>query len=180
MKTCQKCNIEFPIWMEIDGKRHNFQRRKFCLTCSPLYGHNHKNLSIHEYKPIYIEQNNDKYKLCSNCNTYFTLTHENYYITNRGTFHHYCKLCNKKRALNLQRENKLKAIEYKGGKCYFCGYNKYYGSLAFHHMDPSNKKYEISENIGKKFEKLKEELDKCILVCSNCHGELHGGLLSIP
>lgn len=73
---------------------------------------------------------------------------------------------------------KLKLIEYKGGKCELCGYNKCSTSLHFHHKNPNEKDFSIS---GKSlsFEKLKKEVDKCILVCSNCHGEIHEGVTKI-
>lgn len=73
---------------------------------------------------------------------------------------------------------KLKLIGYKGGKCEICGYNKCLTALHFHHKDPNEKDFNIS---GKSysFEKLKKEVDKCILVCSNCHSEIHEGISSI-
>jgi len=76
------------------------------------------------------------------------------------------------------QKTKLKAIEYKGGKCQICGYNKCTRSLQFHHLDPNKKDFGISGGT-KSFEKLKPELDKCILVCANCHGEIHDGLIDL-
>lgn len=70
---------------------------------------------------------------------------------------------------------KQKCIEYKGGKCHICGYDKCKAALSFHHLDSSQKDYTISGGT-KSFENLKSELDKCILVCSNCHQEIHSGL----
>jgi 5-methylcytosine-specific restriction endonuclease McrA len=67
-------------------------------------------------------------------------------------------------------------IEYKGGKCEKCGYDKYDGALEFHHLDPSKKDFAISKKKARYIDKLKPELDKCILLCSNCHRELHGGI----
>lgn len=69
---------------------------------------------------------------------------------------------------------KEELIKYKGGKCEICGYNKCHGALDFHHLDPSQKDFNISDsNVYKNLDKLKEEVDKCILVCANCHRELH-------
>jgi hypothetical protein len=77
------------------------------------------------------------------------------------------------------RRKKLKemAIEYKGGKCVCCGYNKCVSALEFHHLDPNEKDFGIS-NKGKTraWAKIKEELDKCILVCCLCHREIHAGI----
>lgn len=73
---------------------------------------------------------------------------------------------------------KKKAVEYKGGKCQICGYNKCMRALTFHHIDPKTKSFGIS-GAYKSWERLKPELDKCILVCQNCHAEIHDGLLKI-
>jgi len=63
-------------------------------------------------------------------------------------------------------------VEYKGGECERCGYNKCIDALDFHHRISSEKDFTIG---GKSwaFERLKNEVDKCILVCSNCHREIH-------
>lgn len=76
------------------------------------------------------------------------------------------------------QKTKLKAVEYKGGKCIVCGYNKSIRALQFHHLDPSQKNFGIS-GTTKSFEKLKPELDKCVLLCSNCHAEVHDNLIDI-
>ena len=73
---------------------------------------------------------------------------------------------------------KEKLVEYKGGKCIVCGYNKYVGNLTFHHLNPEDKDFSIG---GKSFsiEALKIEADKCALLCHICHGELHAGLIKL-
>ena len=76
------------------------------------------------------------------------------------------------------KRTKEKLIEYKGGKCQVCGYNKCASALEFHHLDPSQKDFTISGGT-KSFESLKPEVDKCILVCANCHREIHAGLIKI-
>jgi hypothetical protein len=75
--------------------------------------------------------------------------------------------------MNWRNRTKLKLIEYKGGKCCKCGYSKpIYNAYDFHHRDPNIKDFSIS---GKSwsYEKLKLEVDKCDLVCKNCHAEIH-------
>lgn len=69
-------------------------------------------------------------------------------------------------------------VEYKGGKCQICGYNKCVQAMDFHHIDPNIKSFQISGGT-KSLNKLKQEVDKCILLCSNCHRELHAGLIDI-
>lgn len=76
--------------------------------------------------------------------------------------------------VNRRRKIKQLAIEYKGGSCVKCRYNKYYGALEFHHLDPNEKDFSISKSGHcTSWEKVKIELDKCILVCANCHREIH-------
>lgn len=71
-------------------------------------------------------------------------------------------------------ELKLKAVELKGGKCSICGYDKCLQALEFHHLDPSTKLIQLSvQSFGSKnWQSIVEELEKCILVCSNCHREI--------
>lgn len=73
---------------------------------------------------------------------------------------------------------KQRLVDYKGGSCEICGYNKSLRALHFHHKDPNQKDFSIS---GKSlsFDKMKSEVDKCILVCGNCHSEIHDGILKI-
>jgi len=76
-----------------------------------------------------------------------------------------------------RRQQKLKAIEYKGGECIICGYNKCVRNMEFHHLDPSKKDFNISHKNCRAWEKTKKELDKTVLLCSNCHGEVEDGML---
>lgn len=71
------------------------------------------------------------------------------------------------------------AVEYKGNKCEICGYNKCIDALEFHHKNSSLKDFSISnKGYTRSLKKVKEELDKCILVCANCHRELHAKKLA--
>ena len=66
------------------------------------------------------------------------------------------------------------AVEYKGGECMKCGYSKCMSALEFHHINPNEKDFGISQDgLNKSWDKIKKELDKCILVCANCHREIH-------
>lgn len=55
---------------------------------------------------------------------------------------------------------------------------KYIGALEFHHLNPNKKDFGISGGT-KSFETLRPEVDKCILVCSNCHREIHANVIKI-
>lgn len=81
-----------------------------------------------------------------------------------------------------RRENKRKRMtELKlkhGGKCKICEYNKCFDALQFHHTNPSNKIGEVSKLYFSKSKKAAfEEADKCILICANCHAEIHSKLV---
>ena len=84
-----------------------------------------------------------------------------------------CKPCLLKSNAERRRLVKQKAVDYLGGKCSKCGYNKCVGALDFHHLNPLEKdpSYSLFKTIFN--DRLKKELDKCILLCSNCHRELH-------
>ena len=77
-----------------------------------------------------------------------------------------------------RQRTKLRAIEYKGGKCQRCGYDRCINAMDFHHVDPSQKEIRIGGST-RSWAKLKTELDKCVLLCANCHREFHAGLWKI-
>ena len=82
-----------------------------------------------------------------------------------------------------KRRKKLKdmAIKYKGGKCQLCGYKRCEDALEFHHVSPSKKDFGVSKDgLTRSWEKVQKEIDKCILVCANCHRELHNQKRSLP
>lgn len=76
---------------------------------------------------------------------------------------------------------KLHLIERSGGKCSICGYNKNISSLCFHHEDPSTKSFEldIRRLSNNSMKTIEEEFKKCILLCHNCHNELHNPSLTL-
>lgn len=150
MPKCNKCNKIFPTKIVIGGVLRNLRSRKRCLDCWPNYANN---------IPIIGH--------CAQCNKkyYYTLIKlEENHICND------CKTDNKRRAM------KRRALAYMGGACWFCGYSKAVRSLHFHHINENDKEFVIAR--GKMDWKIvKTELDKCVLVCANCHGELHEGII---
>lgn len=82
-------------------------------------------------------------------------------------------VCNSCRQKYRKIQMKQKAIDYLGGKCSVCGYDKCMDAFDFHHIDESTKEFNISLNFNLAWEKLKNELDKCELLCANCHREIH-------
>jgi len=71
----------------------------------------------------------------------------------------------------ISRRNKKTLVEYMGGKCCLCGYNRCLNSLDFHHVKEKN--LSIGRNISRQLEDLMEECDLCVLLCKNCHYEVH-------
>ena len=92
----------------------------------------------------------------------------------RGGIRWRCLKCETEAVQKRRDKLKIMAIAYKGGKCQVCGYCKCIEALEFHHINPLEKEFTISGGT-RSFESLKLELDKCILLCANCHRELHSG-----
>jgi hypothetical protein len=111
-------------------------------------------------------------KICPHCNIE---KEENQFYRRRQNKNltPYCKCCTKLQTTIRQQKLKEEAINYKGGKCISCNYNDYQGALEFHHLDPNEKEFSISTTKHLTLEKIKVELDKCILLCANCHREIH-------
>lgn len=77
------------------------------------------------------------------------------------------------KARGISRKQLL--IDQKGGKCNHCGYNRCLSALEFHHIDPKQKEFSLDSRqlTGKSWKKILVEVEKCLLLCSNCHRELH-------
>ena len=73
-----------------------------------------------------------------------------------------------------RRKVRLMAIQYKGGRCRRCGYDRCVEALEFHHLDSAQKDFGISSRgYTRSWARVRAELEKCILICANCHRELH-------
>lgn len=70
---------------------------------------------------------------------------------------------------------KIEAVIAKGGKCEVCGYAKNLSALEFHHINPKDKKFQIDLRVfsNLSLDRLTEEINKCMLLCANCHREVH-------
>ena len=67
-----------------------------------------------------------------------------------------------------------------GRQCWFCGYDKTFTNLCFHHVERENKNFGLTtrELIGYAWKRVIAEMRKCILICHNCHGEIHENIIS--
>lgn len=74
----------------------------------------------------------------------------------------------------IKRRNKLMAVKYLGGCCKICGLESNMVAVYdFHHRDPLEKEGNIGRLVSKNWEDLRKEIEKCDLLCSNCHRILH-------
>lgn len=135
-------------------------------------------------------------KICSKCKLEKNLYEFTKNKTTKDGFTRYCKSCKKIadkkwfdenpsvwKSGNSKRNEKIKEIifefrDYLGGECKKCGENRKH-LLDFHHKNPTLKENIISHILvyygynEKAIKKAKEEVDKCILLCSNCHRDFH-------
>jgi len=81
-----------------------------------------------------------------------------------------------------RKSTKTRIVQSMGGKCICCGYNNCTGALALHHIDPSKKDFTLGSvrANAKSWKLIVEELKKCILICHNCHSEIHEGVRKLP
>ena len=65
-----------------------------------------------------------------------------------------------------------------GTSCWVCGYNRAWRNLSFHHINPEDKLFGLTtRELMLKWDRVFQEMQKCVLVCHNCHGEIHEGLI---
>ena len=101
-------------------------------------------------------------RICSETNK------ENFFV---GT-PYYCKTCWNKKSYQTTKDKIALYMDSRGGaKCQRCGYDKCSAALEFHHRDPAEKDPKWSR--GWSYPRLKKELDKCDILCANCHREVH-------
>ena len=151
MPICKKCQQEFPRNVIIEGKRRILAHRLYCFDCSPFGGHNTRRLKV--------EETNE----CKRC----------------GAPTKTVKLCASCRVTLWRQRRKLDAIAYLGERCLLCGFKKYVSAMEFHHIDATKKDFALSGRTIA-WEKMKLELDKCVLLCANCHKAVHSGELILP
>ena len=158
VKTCTKCGKEFDSTCFSNKGKIYKPKRKACYDCVPYRRPSTKS---------------DGTRRCAICEEYKPTTefhrHFGKYLKP------YCKICTTNKARLERRNFKVKCIEYKGGKCQKCGYSRCPAALEFHHRNPDEKEFSLRDIPGviRLTEKVKKELDKCDLYCSNCHKEKH-------
>jgi DNA-directed RNA polymerase subunit RPC12/RpoP len=102
------------------------------------------------------------------CRTCGTTGEEHFYNSAR----YQCKSCWNQRTYKSTTDKMAAYMESRGGaKCSQCGYDRCVAALEYHHRDPNEK--DPTWNRGWSLPKLKKELDKCDILCANCHREVH-------
>lgn len=86
-----------------------------------------------------------------------------------------CRRCQSEAVTKRRQRMKAQLVEEFGGGCVLCGYSRSVAALVFHHLDPKEKDFSISGNTPS-YEKLRAEASKCVLLCANCHYEVHDGM----
>ena len=109
-------------------------------------------------------------KICARCG-------ESFFPKKQAKTRRYCYQCvpeESNEPTSIRRIIKQWGLEYKGDKCCICGYNKCQEALEFHHIDESKKSFSLSDHgIKLDWPLIQQELDKCVVVCANCHREIH-------
>jgi transposase len=98
-----------------------------------------------------------------------------------GRGYYRCRHCRMESVSRRRRKLKVILVAEAGGCCTVCGYDRHLRALAFHHVDPADKRLQISWNgVTRSLETLRTEAQKCVLLCSNCHAEVEDGLIELP
>src|SRR6266545_501265 len=104
--------------------------------------------------------------LCANCHR---IRHAAEDVTSKGGA-----------VVDYRRRLKVRAVEYMGGRCYECDVSGPAAIFDFHHIDASDKRFGIGQDgIPRKWERVASELEKCVMLCANCHREVHAGVRTV-
>ena len=149
-----------------------------CCICDASFvissnkGKYRKTCSIECRKKMTLQNNtNENGHKCLKCGNFFNLDDFVQYKRNGTIRYIYCKKCWNTYTTHHKQKRKEKIVKLHGGKCSVCGYDKCINALEFHHIDPDKKTFGIANKYGAN--EMFEEAKKCILLCANCHRELH-------
>jgi DNA-binding transcriptional MerR regulator len=157
------------------GLSFNEMAYRFCVSASTIrywtkvYGLKTKRA---ERRSNSCSADGQRQQFCDLCK--IALNEVNSYKKHKnGTRSNFCKKCQSIVTRVKRAETKKKCIDYKGGKCKNCGYIGFHEAFEFHHMDEGEKEKEVAKMLNCNWEKIVKELEKCDLLCSNCHRKEH-------
>lgn len=110
-------------------------------------------------------------KVCRKCRLEKPL--DKFYRKQGNCFQQYCKECTLKIQTDRWKARKLLAFQLLGGCCSQCGYRKNIAAIDFHHVTPETKEGCWGVISRASWDKVVEELKKCVALCKNCHAEHH-------
>lgn len=157
---CKECSQEFSDMPLIDKKWRDCKGRTHCYDCSPF-----KLNRIKAKREELIKQNPENYveRECKVCN-------KTSVVVKGNNFLHICNGCRKKKNIKSHR---LSAVNMFNNKCKDCQKTFHMNVYDFHHLNKDDKKYELSRLWGNSWKTIEEELEKCIMLCANCHRLRH-------
>lgn len=79
---------------------------------------------------------------------------------------------NSERVKKHRAERRDAILEYMGGECLRCGFSEW-PALHAHHVEPSEKDFALFDGRTRSLESILDEIQKCILLCANCHALVH-------
>jgi cytochrome c553 len=91
-----------------------------------------------------------------------------------------CKRCICEAVTRRHQRLKEILVDQAGACCCICGYRRTVINLHFHHVEPSQKSFNMTMARGKSLASYQAEAEKCVLVCANCHGEIEAGIIESP
>lgn len=143
-----------------------------CTLCEKTFQKKHPHRArCYECSPLKTNGEDDSWDtICIICDKKYK------YDRKKGHTKEKCNSC----SVNIRRfARKMKALEIKGGKCFICNYSKCSRALQFHHLDETSKDFGIGGNHTRSWELIEKELEKCVLLCANCHMEVHDSLIDL-
>lgn len=92
-----------------------------------------------------------------------------------------CARCRSEAVSRRRRRVKETLVAEAGGACVLCGYARCIRALHFHHVDPESKAFGLAhQGFTRSLATMRQEIAKCVLLCSNCHMEVEAGVTALP
>jgi transposase-like protein len=98
-----------------------------------------------------------------------------------GRGYYRCKRCRSEAVVRRRRAIKRQLVAEAGGACVACGYSRWLGALQFHHVEAGLKQFHLAQGgYSRSIARSRAEMQKCVLLCANCHSEVEGGFATLP